>query len=330
MARDGIEGRPEKVEGHDTPIRRSNYFQAHWRGEQSLAWSFWINGVVLTVLGQFGITAIIESVYDSGIGLQAATVTTLLLILLAVICTVWQFVGIWRSASRTSVTTQRSFWPGVAKFMVVLVVFTATMQTVTATTDLVAILRELRDPTLVDYEVERVDDTYLTLTGAINDESAAEVIDGLSDPAIAAILLDSHGGLTEPAIRLARYIREHGVMVIAKNQCVSACVIVLAGSPHVSIYPRTEVTFHRTEPVAEFINPDFRAESQQYLAESDEIYREFGIADWAIDTAARHEFWTPTVDQLVQMKLVGFIFDAEQRRFIPAEEYCAADPAHCN
>jgi len=34
-----------------------------------------------------------------------------------------------------------------------------------------------------------------------------------------------------------------------------------------------------------------------------EIYREFGIADWAVETAGRQQFWTPTLDQMIPMDL---------------------------
>jgi hypothetical protein len=58
--------------------------------------------------------------------------------------------------------------------------------------------------------------------------------------------------------------------------------------------------------------------------------REFGIADWAIETVNRQQFWTPTVDQQITMGLIVFVFDPDRKNFLPANEYCATHFRECS
>lgn len=303
------------------------YVGKHWRGELSLAQSYWVNGLLLSFLAGVGATLLEgplseQRLYDAvafGLGLIAA---------LSVV-TVWQFVGIWRSATNTSSRTGRVLWPRVAKFLVVVGTLSAAANIVTAATDSLKALAALEDETLAAYTVERRGETDLILTGALNDDSVDEVLHALEDPAIRILRVNSHGGLIAPAIRLAEHIRDDEVMVMAEGQCVSACVMLLAASPYAAIWPGTEVTFHRAEPVAEFTNPDVRRQSAAFLAEADATLRDFGVADWALETAGRQEYWTPTLEQQVRMGLIGFVFDPDRMTFARAADYCARHPARC-
>jgi hypothetical protein len=250
--------------------------------------------------------------------------------MVAAAVSVWQLVGIWRSATNTSIKTGRTFWPKLAKAATVLGSLMATSAVLTTSSDLMKIFFALRDPTLTEYSIERIGDTDLIFSGAINENSASEVMSALEDLSIEILRVNSHGGLIPPAIRLARHIRGNEVMVMAEGECISACVMLLPASPYAAIYPGTKVTFHRIEPVAEFANPELRAQSTQYLAEAAQIFREFGVADWAIETAGRQQFWTPTVGQQIGMGLIAYIYDPDQKLFLPANEYCDQHPPECS
>ena len=70
--------------------------------------------------------------------------------------------------------------------------------------------------------------------------------------------------------------------------------MLLAASPYAAIIPGTKVMFHRAEPVVEVTNPEARRKSMRYIHQTESIYREFGVADWAVETAGRQQFWTPS------------------------------------
>jgi hypothetical protein len=284
--------------------------------------------VLLSFLLGVGSTILEQSLSEQP--LENAAIAGLALITFAAVVTVWQFVGVWRCATNTSIKTGHSFWPGLAKAATVLGALGATTTVVTVASDLVKVYTALGDPIFTEYSVERIGDTDLILTGAINEKSAAEVISALGDPSIEILRVRSHGGLIPAAIRLARHIRENDVMVMAEEECISACVIVLAASPYAAIYPDTKITFHRFEPVADFTNPEVRAQNALYLAETEGVYREFGVADWAIRTAGRQQFWTPTVGQQIDMGLIVYIYDIDEEIFVPANEYCTSHPIQCS
>ncbi len=152
----------------------------------------------------------------------------------------------------------------------------------------------------------------------------------LEDPAITLLRINSHGGLIEPAVTLTRLIRRRELMVNAEIQCVSACVYLLAGSPNAAIDPGSEVAFHRSEAVAKLSNPNFQREFAKYSRESEAYYREFGIPEWAIETARRQEYWTPTLNQMIQMNLIKYVYSYSQNQFVTAEEYCTSRPSECD
>jgi hypothetical protein len=305
-----------------------DYIKAHWRGDLSLARSYWLNVILLSALFGVGGTLLEQPLSEQPVA-NVATVG-LALIIVAAVVTVWQFVGVWRSATNTSIKSGHKFWPAVAKAATVFGCLMSTGTVITTAHDLVKILVAIQDPTLMDYEIERVGDTDLIFRGAINEKSVSEIIGALEDSSIEILCVRSHGGIIPAAIRLARHIRGNEIMVMAEEQCISACVILLAASPSAAIYPGTKVTFHRFESVAEFTSPEIRAQNTLYLAEAEGIFREFGVADWAIETAGRQQFWTPTVDQLIGMGLIVYIYDSDQKLFVAATEFCVHDPERCS
>jgi hypothetical protein len=309
-------------------LPKMEYVVTHWRGEQSLARSYWINGLLFSALINISI-AIAEKPL-SKLGPEVIFNILLLYVVCLAIITGWQLVGVWRSATNHSIKTMRWFWASAAKVIVVIVVLGATANLSTMGKDAFSGLKALNDPRLADYTIERIGDTNLIFTGAINSESVSELVVALEDPAITILRINSHGGLLEPAITLARLIRGREFTVMAEIQCISACVILLAGSPNAAIYPGSKVSFHRFEAIAEFSNPEIRRETANKLREAEAIYREFGISEWAIKTARRQEYWTPTLNQMIQMNLIKYVFSISQNQFVTAEEYCTSHLSECD
>ncbi len=326
--------------------RRSNYLVRHWRGQLSLGVSYWVNGVLLSIVLGLGVflsvlsavfrlgTPLFIALFDDtlappGIDLQTGAIAGLLFIALLAAITLWQLVGIWRSASNNARKTGRWFWPRVAKVLVVLYLLGTTFQIGTTGSNLASVLGALEGPDFSHYVIERRGGSDLVLSGAINERSVGDVIGALDDPSITILRITSQGGLVDPAHRLGRYIRDNDVTVIAEGECVSACVMVLAASPAAAVSPGTTVMFQRVEPLAEFANPDLRQQRALSLREAVEVYREFGIAEWAIETAGRQQSWRPTLDQMIRMNLIDLIYDPASEDLVPAAGYCMDHPAQC-
>jgi hypothetical protein len=303
------------------------YLKMHWRGQLSLARSYWINGILLSLLIFVGFQVAVKPLSE----LPLNWVATIFFAGLAVVATVtiWQFVGIWRSATRSSRTTHKKFWPAVAKLMGIVGFLSAMAFVGPNTIDIIKALRAVNVLHLTKYTIEKQGGTELVFMGAINREAAEEIIEVLADPAIKALRVKSHGGLLSSSIRLARFIRTRNVDVVVDGYCVSACVILLAAAKNGVIVRGAWIRFHRPEPLAGFTHPKTLARVAKLINEDEKIYREFGIAPWAINLAKRQQEWTPTLAQMVEMNLVHSIYDPRLNKYFNAIEYCQARPSYC-
>ncbi len=304
------------------------YLRAHWRGDLPLAVSFWINGVALNVAVLL-IMLVLQPTFDR-LPFDTVLIVAVSLTVVEVAIGVWQFVGIWRSATKWAERNQRVAWATLAKLAVILGVVRSVAMLVTSAQDLVTVAEMMSDPALRDYEVELVGGATVALRGAITNESVDELLAGLSDPDIELLTVDSHGGLVLPAIRLGRHIRQHDVQVLADYQCASACVLLLAASREPAMTAGTVVTFHTVDDSGEFINPEFRQSAREVQQEGDDFLREMGVPQWAMSRASRQEFWTPTLDQLVEMGIVRWIYLPMLAEYVPAVEYCRSWPVDCS
>lgn len=100
--------------------RRSNFILKHWRGDYSLGFSYWIIGsllsaVVIALTAWVGSTDEIRQLDPIATGLFILSFYTFVVIL-----TLWQFVGVWRSAEKHTQRGGKAGWAALAKVMVVL------------------------------------------------------------------------------------------------------------------------------------------------------------------------------------------------------------------
>jgi hypothetical protein len=101
------------------PVEEGSFVGRHWNGDLSLGVSFWQNGVVLGLV--FGILIFIV-VYAVASGGNARVTVAVLwaVVALVILFSVWQLVGIWRSAEKHKSYTGRKSWAVVAQVLVVL------------------------------------------------------------------------------------------------------------------------------------------------------------------------------------------------------------------
>ena len=105
------------------PSGRSNYVARHWRGDFSLAWSFWVNGVLIGIAYQIAMVLLAVGglffLYGS-LSIRSLLVIVLVAIVMGPILTVWQNVGAWRSASLHEARGGRRVWAVVVKILIVI------------------------------------------------------------------------------------------------------------------------------------------------------------------------------------------------------------------
>jgi len=190
------------------------------------------------------------------------------------------------------------------------------------------LLSALENPEYDDYQVTRESESVIALRGVISDGSVGEALTLLDDPAVQTLWITSPGGLVDPALRLARRIRERNVAVVANERCASACVVVLAGSRKAALMPETQVVFHRPASIIAPLNSAAGAgaggwdDLVPYLAE-------FGVTDWPVDELEGQDYWLPTLPELAAMGLVDYVYAPRKDRLIRMADYCRAVPAAC-
>lgn len=302
------------------------YIKAHWRGEHSLARSFWINGV-LPLMVLIALMPYSDWAMPTG-RLDLFALRKLLHFAFIAIVGAWAAVGIWRSANAARRNPARKPWPSLAQGLVLGAGVAAIVGLPPIIRDYVAVIAAIQSPRYAEYRIEERGESELVLVGAINDESVDEVIRALNHPS-PVLRITSRGGLVESAIRLARFVRDRRTPVIAEEECLSACVLVLAASPNVTVVLGSQISFHHVEPIAEYISTQLRKRHERYVEQVAGYYREFGIPDWAIDRMARERVWTPSIGHLIEMGIIDMIFDPTSEQLVPAVAYCASHPQEC-
>jgi hypothetical protein len=101
------------------PGKQGGYLARHWRGELKLPLSFWVNGVLLNLLVDLALLELIFARHPAGPPNAYGWFAMLALMVSMTIVTVWQLVGIWRSAQRHS-ARGRPLWGRLARVAVII------------------------------------------------------------------------------------------------------------------------------------------------------------------------------------------------------------------
>ena len=100
------------------PLTEGSYLGRHWNGDLSLPVSFWLNGLVVSLIVNVIIMAVVYGAAASGA--RAALVVYLVLLAAGCAIGVWQLIGIWRSAVKHKRHTGRTGWGTAAQVVVVI------------------------------------------------------------------------------------------------------------------------------------------------------------------------------------------------------------------
>jgi hypothetical protein len=244
----GIEGQPGLPVGQSVSAKRTNYFVRHWRGQLSLGISYWVNtvlgGCFLVFLGAMIGSAVILSATPLAIICALA----LIAYALTIVAFVWQYVGIWRSASNHVARGGSGAWATVAKIIVVI----GTMRCVVLiyksyipqSMEMVGMLTG--DARMPSYEIKVLPGgTEIVFRGGLRAGCAKELERVLSATTRAKVLdIESPGGRVSEARRMIRLVREHRLTTYTARYCMSAATLVLMSGKDRVIAPGARIGFH--------------------------------------------------------------------------------------
>ena len=278
------------------------YILKHWRGELSLATSFWVN-VFLTKIGIriFEMWLTEASPIENPVLASQFTITFRFLALAIVYP--WQIIGLWRSANRHVEETKKRFWPGTVKVLVVLGLL-GTLGNLSASWPVYKDLYHIgfgKDE-YGDYRVELIDDgSIIHLKGGLGFGISKEVkrlID--ANPNVKGIILDSTGGRIYEGRELSKLILINGLDTYTLKGCYSACGTAFISGNKRYLANGANLAFHQYNLGAKSLQPyvDMPSEQQKDLM----IYERRGISQDFIDrifTASQDDLWYPTIDEMI-------------------------------
>jgi ATP-dependent protease ClpP protease subunit len=303
----GVEFKP-RVLPPPLPLPPSNnYFARHWRGELSLPKSYWVNGVVFGLIVGAAVASIGYGVNSRGEAQPVVWMVTLIATwVIVALFTMWQAVGVWRSATNYKAGGKR-FWGGLAKTVTVLGVVNLAFNCLFVGTAQLAGIYEIIDgDARVGAHQFKVlaNGQMLEFSGGITFGVANELNGFLSAMAnVRTVKLNSMGGRILEAQRMSDLIRARGLTTFVAQDCMSACTIVFLGGKERVVLPAARIGFHQ---------PAFRGmtAASRRAAISTEMARlqRFGLSrEFAerANTATPSGMWFPDKDELVREKVVS-------------------------
>jgi hypothetical protein len=281
----------------------SSFFLRHWRGNLSLAKSWFLVGGALSTLAVYALTLGLLALEQSAPSLQFVAIGWILFFVLFALLRTWALVGIWRSAGKHEARGGKVAWAHVARGLLVLGLMATLGQghgfalQAMEYGKLAMGQDSLGQPADI---AQSADGKEIAIRGSLVAGTAQrfeEALDRLS--AAEAVVLTSNGGRLFEAERIADAIRQRGLDTRVERLCESACTFILLAGRERHASRLARIGFHQ---------PDFPGysndERQAAIAQQRLDYRRAGVTDVAfIDqamSAAPDAMWYPSHDELVE------------------------------
>ncbi len=283
-----------------------NYFLRHWRGELSLPVSYWLNGFLIGVV--VGVGFLLVKQLSSGSDEARPLLWLVSLIaawVLAVLLTIWQAVGVWRSATRYQ-QGGKSFWGGAAKVLTTLGIVRLAFTFATVGAPQLAGIYEIvaGDARVGTHEFHILaNGRTLDFSGGITFGVAQEFERFLNAmTGVKVVRLNSIGGRILEAQRMSDMTKSRGLATFVVKDCLSACTIVFLGGKERVIAPNARLGFHQ---------PSFRGMTAEDRSEAIavELRRLQGLGlsrEFAerANSAAPDAMWYPDQAELIRERVV--------------------------
>jgi hypothetical protein len=291
----------------EAPVRRRGYIVRSWRGELSLARAFFVNGVLLTLAFAVVMIALLFAMMTVFGGQVRAemylglAVTTAVFVLGTPI-TVWQLVGLWRSASRHVRRGGRRIFAYGAYVLVIALAGYEVWDAPSVWQDYkkAQLLLALEEAVHTDFAVfER--DGVLSVSGLFGQDMVDKVKGELDrNPNIRAVHLTSVGGFIDAGQKVAALIRERGLATYVSDYCKSSCTFAFLAGRERWLGPNGRLGFHSA--IGTF------GDDEAVRAMGD-IYARLGMPAATIArvmAVAPQDMWEPSITEL---KADGLIDD---------------------
>ncbi|MGY4534406.1 hypothetical protein ACVW0Y_003545 [Pseudomonas sp. TE3786] len=292
--------------------RARNFIARHWRGDYSLGIAYWVCGTLITAI-TLAFAVAFRSVVEAQ-DLSAATLGSLNLSFygFCLLLSIWQIVGVLRSASYHVARGGKKFWSVVAALMVGIAALRLLASFVgdgiPIIRDSLNLIRGTDDIPPYSLRLLR-NNTELELAGGIpvgTAEAVRKMLDGA--PAVRVIHLNSIGGRVSEGDKLARIIAQRQLITYTRTQCASACAVAFLAGRERYIGEQGKIGFHSAS-----VNGVKGSNSLNLNASFKKALYGVGAShafvEQAINTSPE-EIWYPAPNELKKQHIITAVVDS--------------------
>jgi len=229
-----------------------DYIRAHWRGDQTLMWTFWVNVVALRAVILYVERFTHPPFIDQSS--TAIVLTALYFVVFQLFVFAWQAHGLIKACDTYlkalgSYMTVLSAQMGLGICLIVTVIYVAgAVQSLFADPEAMQVNQRLKNRSpLSDYTLSVSDDgTRVHLNGDLRIGITEELARVLGQHTrVGTIVLTSNGGRVIEGRGLARLIGEKRLHTHVPDMCKSACTTAFIGGVNRTLGPQGKLGFHQ-------------------------------------------------------------------------------------
>lgn len=300
-------------------VRR--YVTGHWRGEQGLKWSLWVNLILIRVF-VFAVQDWLGPAEGQDFHNHQFVVLLFAFVFHGVLF-VWQAVGVVRASEEYGRVSgyMAPVWATqlaliISVFWVLIFALEAWQMTLRVP-DGLEIHATLEAERAAKYSIKpSFDGETLTLSGSI-ERGITRTLDAqlAAYPNTAQIILSSTGGNIYEARGLSNAIRKNGLNTMVISECSSACTTAFIGGIERRLVDSAKLGFHqyRIDAAYAVLNADPLQEQERDRA----LFLQSGVAAWFVDVmfdSHSSENWYPELSELLAANVVtGVVVQAGEK-----------------
>ena len=280
------------------------YVADHWRGRQSLAWSFWVNLFALRIL-LFSVQTRLAPVEGEDYSHWRLSVLTAAFVChIVLLC--WQIVGVIRSADRHFSTHGNMALVWGAQLGATLLFILSTVYALGAVQMTFRLPPEKRADTVLP---ALADNYTISVSGSGNELFIEGDIEAgitravrrqlLARPSIVQVRLSSSGGNIFEARGLYKLFSLRGLATHVADRCSSACTTAYAGGTLRSASPEAVFGFHQYRMDSPNVTIVTNAAAEQAVDEK--LFLDAGVSEEFVGMIFHRQasdMWWPSIDEL--------------------------------
>ena len=288
------------------------YWLKHWQGAYPLAFSFWFNFVLISVLISVG-EAFMPALFSESQHFFLLAIV-IYFVIFRLIVFPWQVVGLLRASDHYLAQSGEVVWVRAAQAVIVIECLVIVISALGALQNYLAMGKQ--QPIIVKpdpaYSLTLLKNNSLLHVKGLFDVGITREVAVILDqyPSIAGIILDSDGGRIYEGRGLAKLIQDHRLPTYVLTACKSACVTAFISGSKRTLAPQAQLGFHQYWLDSNILHPfiDIQVEQdkdraffQQQQVSAEFLSRIFDTSHSAI--------WLPASAELLEAGVVHQIVD---------------------